>query len=540
MLMSRRNTLAGLAGLSALILGFGLIGAETQAQQADARPDLVVAVPKLARGLEPGKNGGNVDVRVIHSVFDTLIRRDFVAQAETGKTTLVPGLATSWQRISPTEMVLQLRDDVTWHDGSAFTAEDVAFSFGQERVYGENAPVRGVASTLAELESVDILGPHEVKLTWASPDYLMPHRLANKGAWIVQKAAYEAHRDDTLPTSEWMAKAVDDVIWAPIGTGPYRFGGYTAGESLRLVANDDYFMGAPAAATITFLEVPEVAARIAGLVSGEFDMSADIPPDQLPVLERYDDLQIAPVVRENTHVVVFNTTHPKLADPRIRQALSLGIDRKALVASVWRGLSMTPKGPQLSAFNDMYLDDLPEFAFDPDRARALLAEAGFDGSPITLRYIPGYYTLGSEAVQILQAMWAEIGVTIELMPMENWKAMRDADTMLYTWSNTYRFPDPLGQLTLAYGPRSAIQTRYGYWQSDRFNALAAELESTIDLDARRAAFREAAEIYLSEVPSTFLYNPADIYAIRNGISYTPTPQFFEDFRPDNLKILGTQ
>ena len=147
---------------------------------------------------------GNVDLRTTHSVFDTLIRRDFVVQAATGDAVMVPGLATSWEQISPTEMVLELRDDVTWHDGTPFTSEDVVFSFGSERVFGEGAPVRAVISTLGQLDSVEAMGPHAVKLTWAKPDPIMIHRLANKGSPIVQKAAYMAFAQDGVPASEWM------------------------------------------------------------------------------------------------------------------------------------------------------------------------------------------------------------------------------------------------------------------------------------------------------------------------------------------------
>lgn len=531
MILTRRWLLATLASLSLL--------ASHQPAVADDRPSLVVAVPKLARGLEPSGNDGNVDVRATHSIFDTLIRRDFVAEA-TGKTGFVPGLAQSWERTAPNQIVLKLREGVKWHDGTEFTAEDVAFSYGEERVFGKGAPLRKIISTLGQLESVEVLGRYEVRMTWAAPDYLIEDRLANKGSWIVQAAAYRKFKTEGADLKDWMGQAVDAVTWAPVGTGPYRFDSVKAGEELRLVANDDYFLGPPAAASITFVEVPEVATRIAGLISGEFDMVVDLPPDQLPVLQRYDGIQIKPVVRENTHVVVFNTAHPQLADQRIREAISLGINRAELVQTIWRDTTMTPQGPQLRAFGDMYLEDLPGFAYDPDRARTLLAEAGYDGAPITLRYIPGYYTLGVEAVQIIQEMMRDIGVNIELMPVENWGAMRDDQTMMYTWSNTYRFLDPLGQLAVSYGPNSAIQTKYGFYKNARFDELVGILETTTDLDTRRAAFRELAGIYMTEIPSTFLYNPADIYAIRAGVDYTPTPQFFEDFRPDNLRVTAAR
>ena len=134
----------------------------------------------------------------------------------------------------------------------------------------------------------------------------MPHRLTNS-SWIVQADAYKEFEKDGVEDKAWMGEAVDALTWNPTGTGPYIFDDFKAGESIRLVSNDNYFMGAPAAASITFVEVPEITSRIAGLVSGEFDIAADLTPDQLPVLERYDEIQVKSVTRENTHVLALNT-----------------------------------------------------------------------------------------------------------------------------------------------------------------------------------------------------------------------------------------
>lgn len=221
-------------------------------------------------------------------------------------------------------------------------------------------------------------------------------------------------------------------MWNPVGTGPFKFDEFTSGESLRVVSNDDYFMGPPAVASVTFVEVPEVSTRIAGLVSGEFDIAADLTPDQMPVLARYDDITVTSVSRENSHVVVFNAAHPMLQDRRIRQALRLGIDRQELVDSIWQGTTTFAQGPQTPSFNEMFDADIPAFAYDPERAKALLAEAGYDGETITLRYIPFHYTLGNDVVQLLQEMWSDIGVTIALEPMESWSAQRSPEAMIYT------------------------------------------------------------------------------------------------------------
>jgi peptide/nickel transport system substrate-binding protein len=123
--------------------------------------------------------------------------------------------------------------------------------------------------------------------------------------------------------------------------------------------------------------------------------------------------------------------------------------------------------------------------------------------------------------------------------VENWSAVRDNTPGIYIWSNTFRFPDPLGQLTLSYGPDSPLQASYGFWKSDAaFDEACRVLETSVDLQERRAAFRVTMATYMEEVPGTFLYNPMLTYAMRDTISYQPSPQYFEDFRPDNLKIIG--
>jgi len=532
--LAGRATVALLIAMTAIPIA---IMAATPPAHADDRPDLIIAVNKLARGLEPGRFGGNVDVRVIHSVFDTLIRRDFVHQAKTGELRLVPGLATSWKRTSPTVMEFALRQGVKWHDGTEFTADDVVFSFGPERVYGAHAPVRNIQPSLGRIKSVEALGRYKVRITMEVPDPILEHRLSAKSAWIVQRANYLKFKKDGVPTAEWMDKAVKHATWHPVGTGPYKMAFYRPGEHIILAANDNYWMGKPAAQSVTFKAVPEVSSRIAGLVSGEFDMIVEIPPDQIPVLDRYDDLSVASVILENTHIVVFNTSDPVLKDKKLRQALSLAIDRKKLIDTLWAGRTMTPNGNQMKIFGDMYLADFPAFEYAPEKARALVAASGYKGEEITYRVIPDYYTLGMEAAQILQEMWKAVGVNVKITTVENWKSVRAKGAQIYPWSNTIRFPDPIGQIIQSHGPRSALQTKYKFWTAPAAFAQQTEiLETSMDPATRRAAFRRIMEIYRDDVPSTFLYNPLSTYGMRKGIDYTPVPQYFIDLRPDSLKI----
>jgi len=529
MLLSRRTLVAAISALAILLPG--------GAVWADDRPDLIVAVPKIARGLEPGIRSGNVDLRTTHSVFDTLIRRDFVAQAETGSAVMVPGLATSWEQISPTEMVLELRDDVTWHDGTPFTSEDVVFSFGPERVFGEGAPVRAVISTLGQLESVEAMGPHAVKLTWAKPDPIMIHRLANKGSPIVQKAAYMAFAKDGVPASEWMKEATDALMWNPVGTGPFKFEEVEAGEFIRLVSNDDYFVGPPAVASVTFVEVPEVSTRIAGLVSGEYDIAINLTPDQLPVLERYDDIQFKSVSRENSHVVTFNTAHPMLQDRRLRQALSLGINRQELVDTIWAGTTTVAQGPQLTSFNEMFDDGIPGFAYDPEKAKALLAEAGYpDGFSFGLK-CPNNRYLNDEAVcQAVVGMLAQVGITAELdaMPVQNyWPELREDnfDMYLLGWSpGTFDAEHPIRFLATTPNEEKKLGSwNFGGFSNARIDALLPLIQSEIDDVKRQTMLDEVTQILQDEVAYVPLYVQPLVWGAKANIDLTQ--------RPDNFFIL---
>lgn len=541
--------LRGMVLVSAL-LGITIGFSTPQAAFADDRPDLIIAVNKLPRGLEPALNTGNVDVRVTYSIFDTLIRRDFRNAGPNGEAKLIPGLATSWKRVNPNTLELELRKGVKFQNGNAFTADDVVFTFSPERLSGKNAAIPGGRRYFGHLAKVEKLGPHTVRFTTKNPDPTLEHRLATYTSWIVSKKEYESHKEkagEALAAAKaskakdapksWLDVAVREEIWTPVGTGPYAFKDWKSDDYVRLVANDNYFGGMPEAKSVTFKLVPELSARIAGLVSGEYDMIVEIPPDQIPVVKNYKDLQTKSVVLENSHVIVFNTNHPKLGDKRLRQALSLAIDREKLITALWRGETYTPNGHQLASFGPTYDKKRVGYRYDPEAARKLLKESGYDGSEISYRIIPGYYTNALEAAQIIQEMWKAIGFNMKLEPVENFKAVRAKGVAIYPWSNTYRFPDPTGALNILWGPKSAVQRKYKLWNApDGFNTLVSSLLETADQEVRADAFKKALDIFEDEMPATILYNPVSTYGFRKGIEWTAYPIYYMDLRPDILKV----
>lgn len=526
------------ASAAALIVGghASVASAQSDTANADNRPEIDIAVNRLARSLDPGDRTGNVDVRVYYSIYDTLIRRNFRDVPDVG-VNLEPGLAESWSRPEPNVVEVTLREGVVCHDGSPFDASDVVFTFSPERLWGEDSFYSAGRIYFGHLESVEAVDDYTVRFTTTVADPIFEARLSSYTSFVVCSEAWEALAQDGVPFAEWMEAAQEQMNWNPVGTGPYAAAGYRNNDFIRLEANEAYWGGAPAASAITFREVPEVAARVAGVVSGEYEMAVDIPPDQMGVLDQFDDITSASVVLDNSHVLVFNQADPLLSNRELRKALSYAVNRDLLRAALWDDQNYTPNGHQLASFGPMYNPERAGFTYDPDRARALLEEAGYDGEPISFRLIPGYYLNGQEAAQIMQEMWREVGLNVELEFVENFRAVRDEGAQIYAWSNTYRLPDPTGAIMANWGPEAAIQDRFGFFTPpEEFNELAQSMFTTADVEQRRANFQRMLDIFEDEAPMTILYNPVVTFIMNDDIQWTPYSLFFMDFRADNFQI----
>lgn len=500
---------------------------------ADNRPDIVVAVNELARGLEPAENTGNVDVRATYSIFDTLLRRDFSVEGG-GAAGLKPLLAESWKRLSPTVLEVKLRRGVVFHNGEELTADDVVFTFSPERLTGKGAAIPEGRQYFGHLEEVRKIDSHTVQFVTRTPDVVLEQRLATYSAWIVSRKHWEQFKTED---PKWMQRALREVRWNPVGTGPLKFRDWKKDQYIAFTANDGYFLGKPAFRTLTFREVPELATRIAGLVSGEFDIIVDVTPDQIPVLARYRDVEVKSVVLENSHVLIFNTHAPSLKDKRLRQALSLAIDRKRLRDALWRGANHTPNGHQLKSFGPMYNPDRKGYAYDPELARKLVKESGYDGRTLGFRLIPNYYLNGLEAAQVLLEMWKAVGVNAKLELVDNFNQVRAKGVEIYQWSNTYRLPDPAGAINILYGPQSSLQRKFKLWAAPaEFNEAAGVILESADMKERYEAFQRMLDVIEDEMPMTMLYNALYSYASKKSVDWKPYPLFYMDFRPDVFRI----
>jgi peptide/nickel transport system substrate-binding protein len=501
--------------------------------QEDSRPHIIVAVNKLPRTLEPAEQTGNIEVRIHYSLFDTLLRRDFLNPS--GNTfQLMPGLAKTWQRIDAQTIEFTLRRGVKFHNGDILTADDVVFTFSRERMTEDNVILHSGKLHFDHLKEVVKVDDHTVRFVTTEPDLLLEQKLAGYAAGVINARSWLKYKNGQ---TDWKEKALEANRWAPVGTGPLKFNERIDGEKIAFSAHDSYFLGRPDFQSVTFQEVPERVARIAGLISGKYDIIVDVSPQRIPVLKKYPGLDARSVILDNAHVLVFNTNSPKLKDKRLRKALSLAINRDELRRELWQNANFTPKGHQLPSFGSMYNPQRPGYLYDVERAKELVMESGYDGERLSYRLIPNYYLHSVNAALMIIEMWRRIGVNAKLELVETWEEVRDKDREIYAWSNTTRLPDPVGGLLVSWGPKSRIQSILEHWLApSEFNKLASVVEHSADPQLRYSAFQRMLDIFEDEMPGTILYNPLYTYGVKSNIEWTPYPLYFMDFRPDVFSI----
>ena len=514
--------------------------------QADNRPTITVAVQKIANSntLDCLREQSNVGTRMMAMYVERLIDLDYQGQLESR-----PGLATDWKRIDDKTVEFNLRRGVKMHDGREMTAEDVAISFSPGRMFGDTRPtVQGrtlplsgqVVTTTASkdlpreippvarrlfpaFDRVDIIDRYTVRIVNGTPDVTLEGRMSAQGAGIVSGQAFN-------DAATWL-----DYARKPVGTGPYSIRDFKADTSLTMDAHDAYWGGRPPIKTLRLVEVPEVSARVAGLLAGEFQFACDIPPDQIQDIERHPAFEVQGGTIPNHRITAFDKNHAPLRDPRVRQAMTHAIDRKAIVDSLWAGRTRVPAGLQWEFYGDMFIPSWTVPEFDPARARELVKASGYKGDPITYRLLPNYYTNQVFTAQALVEMWRQVGLNVQITMKENWSQVfeRSPERGIRDWSNSAVFSDPVSSIVSQHGPNGE-QQQYGEWTNAEMNTLSTELETSTDRARRKQIFARLLQICEREDPAyTVLHQNATFTAKRKDIRWKAAPSFAMDFRATN-------
>jgi peptide/nickel transport system substrate-binding protein len=453
-------------------------------------------------------------------VFDTLVAMD-------PRYAIQPGLATAWRASSGTSWEFDIREGVTFSDGRPLTSEDVAFSLARVKA------VRHGAGTYAPyarpITNVTVLGPHRIRLETATP---YPQLLLD----VARLRVVSAGIGDAGTTDFNQGRAA-------IGTGPYRLVRWTPGEKLEFTRNPGYWGSAPAWENVTFRPISNDAARLAALLSGTVDLIDKVPMndvgrlrgDQRVTLFTHDGNRtmflVPDTARESTPFVADREGRPlernPLRDIRVRQALSLAINRTGLTERAMDGLA-TPANQAAPEGMFGYAAQLPPAGFDPAAARRLLAEAGYpNGFRLTLHCSNGRYVNDRTTCLQIAQMLSRVGIEAqaEAEPQSVFMTRMtsfNASLLLNGWGSTgdnlVVLRQALHSVDPSHGYGGFNRGRYANSEVDR---LIEEAAQTID-DALRADLQgDAMRLAMEDVGLVPLYTAQWIWAARRGVTFTP-------------------
>ena len=462
--------------------------------------ELRIALPTQIDNFDVQSQTGNDSAPMLHQVYDTLIERDLFANPVSFK----PGLATSWTQLAPTSWELKLREGVQMHDGTIMDADDVAYSLN--RVFHHEDPTffSSWGRWFYNFTDVEVVDPLTVRIHTEKPEPLFEMLISSRQAGVTSKEHYEK-------------LGFAEAALNPVGSGPYKVSEFVAKDKVVMERFDGFWGEAAPFDKLTFQRVSEVASRVTGLVNGEFDLITNIPPDQEAAL-KVDGVETMGTVWPLYHVWVVNMSNGATADARVRKAMRYCTDSKALVGGLWGGKAAEATALQYQEFGTNYYDAaFRTEKYDPDEAKRLLAEAGYKGEPVVAQFTKSYYLYGDLAAQVIQQQWKACGINLELQQIEKYDY---AVANFRAWSNPLYYPDPMGVMDTHWSKSSwTHQEKLWEPQSPEWDATYETARFGTDAAERSAAYRKLLEIGDAESGWILLYQPYELYAMREGFSF---------------------
>ncbi len=492
-------------------------------KEAVSEKVLKVGVPDNPVYLDPSANSDNVGERVLRNIHETLIE-----VAEDG--TIIPRLAESWNQIDARTIEFKLRKDIVSHAGFPFNADDVLVSYGAGRVKNEADPGYDTFKQfIGSLKSVEKIDDYTVRITKAEDDPLLLLRFTYISSAIVCGDSYKAKKS----WEDWKVLAV--------GFGPYYAAEYKPDEYITFKKFNDFYGKKAPVDEIKYIVIPEMAPRIMGLLSNDYDIITEVMPDQFSTIENKKGYFVSGGPINNVRIIAYDSVaSPVLANPKVRLALNYSIDRELINNTLFKGISEIPKGIQMKNFGKMYIKEFEPVGYNPEKAKQLLKEAGYNGEEINYRYMMDYYTGEVATAQILQQMWSDVGLNVKIDLKENWGQIETDEAAegrgIVNWSATAIFPDPLSQVARLYGPAGWFQV-HNWWKNDEFNKQFKILNGTDPVSRRKAVAKMLDIVENQDPPGTYLYLLPIFYGQSDKIKWDSKTSHFMDFRAGQLDIV---
>ena len=470
------------------------------AAQAQTPPNVVV-VGQIAepQSLDPHAVTATNDFRILVNVYDGLVRfADGTLEVE-------PALAESWE-ISEDGLTytFDLREGVTFHDGTPFNAEAVKFNF--ERMLDEEHPFHNtgpfpLAFFFSAVEEVTAVDETTVQFKLNEPFAPFLSNLAYPTGLIVSPAAVEQHGEE--------------VGRNPAGTGAYRFAEWQSNQRVVITRNEDYWDGAPSLEAIVFRPITDANTRVAEMLAGGIDIMVEVPPDAIGQFRDAPDFEVHEQAGPHVWYVMLNMKEGPFTDQKVRQAANYAVNKESLVNDVLQGTAEVSAGPIPPAFAWAYNEEVEPYPYDPDRARQLLEEAGYDGEEITF-----YVTEGGSGMldpvamgTAIQADLAAVGMNVKIETYE-WNTFlgqvnpglegkahmaemawmtNDPDTLPFLTLRTEALPDAGG-------------FNSGYYSNNEVDEMLNQARVSVESEERATLYQQVQEVVHEDAPWIFVAN----------------------------------
>jgi len=484
--LSRRRFLLGSG--AALGAGVGLPRVARGQGPARRSGELVAGVSERALTLDPANHYSISATSVLRHVYDPLVD-------VTNDSKLVPALAESWRVVNNTTWRFTLRRGVSFHDGTPFNADSVVFSL--RRVKENTKLIKSFV--YQDIETVEKDGDYAVTVTSKRPFGSLPAHLTMLGMLPPAAAGKE-----------------EAFFQKPIGTGPFRFASWTHGDHVVLAANPSYWKpGIPRVEKVTFRFIPELSTRAAALRAGELHVIDRVTPDMAQTLKTSPGVKVLDVPAVEAQRWHFQLAKEPVKDPRVRKAISLAIDRNVIIKDLLLGYARpvdSPIPPGLIGHTS-----LPPKPYDPEKARQILKQAGYQNLSIDFVLMKDLYPKQLEIAQAVAAMLSEVGIKVNIKNLEiatarEARSAGNYDIFYSGWAHMPHDPDwYLGQWF----------TKAGAEKLTRFNDPKVEqlvAEGRVpDAKVRQQKYEELERILWEDEPEIWPYYSVAIYAVSDKL-----------------------
>lgn len=467
--------------------------------------DLVIATLSDAKSLDPQGSNDNPSSNVATNIFDSLLYHDENLE-------LQPALATEWNLVEDNVWEFKLREGVKFHDGSDFNADVVKANFDRVLDEAVASPRSFLYDMITETKVVD---EYTVQFVTEFPFSPLPAHLAHSGGGIISLQSIEA---DYAAMAE--GKDPGSVISSnPVGTGPFKFGEWVPGQYVKLVKNEEYW-GEPAKVdSVTFKVVSEDLTRVAELETGESHITFPVGPSDV---SRVDNMANAGVDRTDTlsiSYIGFNLNKAPFDDVRVRQAISMAVNKDEIINGILDGIGIPAKGaiaPDVFG----YSEEVEALGYDLEKAKQLLAEAGYaDGFKTTI------WTNDNRERQdmalVLQEQLKALNIEVEIQVME-WGAYLDGtaagehDMFILGW-NTVTADADYTMYPLFHSDNVGEAGNRTFLKNAELDALIEKARQEVDPEVRVDLYKQAQEILTTEAPMIYIHHKEDIAGVSDKV-----------------------